>query len=197
MKRKLLASAALGLCLALTLTACSPKELLGDFIYNTVKLFGFIEESDDDTATENVAPAGGVVTFPEGMDTTSRLTTQAVGDTLYVSFNGIANRNTPYFVAGGDSLTFTAYATTDSTKLLEFKTAVWELSDDMSATSFVQGTTVYYPTGGNCYTQTVTGLTPGKRYKVNISYDSSSFYITGGLTIQGLSGEELTDIETQ
>ncbi|MGN0984433.1 MAG: hypothetical protein ACI4OI_06290 [Gemmiger sp.] len=197
MKRKLLACAALGLCLALTLTACSPKELLGDMIYNTVKFFGFIEESDDDTATENVAAAGGVITFPEGMDTTARLTTQVAGDTLYVSFKGIQNRNTPYFTPSGDSLTLTAYATTDSTKLLEFKTAVWELGDDMTTTSFVQGTTVYYPTGGDCYTQTVTGLTPGKRYKVNISYDSSSFYITGGLMVQGLSGEELTDVTNE
>ena len=30
---------------------------------------------------------------------------------------------------------------------------------------------------------------------MNISYDSSKFYVTGGLKIQGLGSEELTTIE--
>lgn len=198
MKRKLLAALAAGLCLCLTLTACSPKQVAQDLVVKMVVALGFIEENSDeeDESDEVYATAGGVVTYPEGMDTDSRLTTQVEGDTLYVHFNGIMNRNTPYFVAEGTSVTLTGFATTESTGLLEFKAALWELSDDQSTASYLQGSTVYFKTGGECYTQTVTGLTPGKMYKVSISYDSGSFYITGGLTVQGLGNEELTDINT-
>lgn len=196
MKRRLLAALAAGLFLALTLTACSPKEMAQDLVYNAVVFFGFVEESEEEEeVVDQMAPAGGVVTFPEGMDTSARLNTMASGDTLYVSFKGIQNRNTPYFVAAGDQVTITAYATTDSTSLLEFKSALWELSDDNTTATYVQNSTVYYTADGSCYTQTVTGLTPGKLYKVTVSYDSSSYYITGGMAVQGLSSEELTSLE--
>lgn len=191
---------ALALCLALSLSACSPKETMKDLVVKTVTALGFIEESsgDEDEATKVVATAGGDVTFPETMDPTSgKLVTQVEGDTLYVAFNGIQNRNTEYFVPASDSITVTGYATTESTNenYQTFKVAVWELSDDKTMTSYVQGSTVYYTTDGTCYNYTITGLTPGKQYKVNISYDSSIYYITGGLKIQGLGSQELTTIE--
>ncbi|WP_346667927.1 hypothetical protein [uncultured Subdoligranulum sp.] len=191
---------ALALCLALSLSACSPKQALKDAVVKAVTVLGFRDESafDEEEATKVMATSGGEVTFPEGFDSTSgKLVTQAAGDTLYVAFNGIANRSTEYFVAASDSLTVTGYATTESTNenYQTFKVAVWQLSDDKATTSYVQGSTVYYTTDGTCYTYTITGLTPGKQYKVNISYDSSKFYVTGGLKIQGLGSEELTTIE--
>lgn len=191
---------ALALCLALSLSACSPKQALKDAVVKAVTVLGFRDESafDEEEATKVMATSGGEVTFPEGFDSTSgKLVTQAAGDTLYVAFNGIANRSTEYFVAASDSLTVTGYATTESTSenYQVFKVAVWQLSDDKATTSYVQGSTVYYTTDGTCYTYTITGLTPGKQYKVNISYDSSKFYVTGGLKIQGLGSEELTTIE--
>ena len=191
---------ALALCLALSLSACSPKQALKDAVVKAVTVLGFRDESaaDEEEATKVMATSGGDVTFPEGFDSTSgKLVTQAAGDTLYVAFNGIANRSTEYFVAASDSLTVTGYATTESTSenYQTFKVAVWQLSDDKATTSYVQGSTVYYTTDGTCYTYTITGLTPGKQYKVNISYDSSKFYVTGGLKIQGLGSEELTTIE--
>lgn len=191
---------ALALCMALSLSACSPKEAMKDVIVKACTALGFIDESsgDEEVSTKIMATAGGDVTFPEGMDTTSgKLVTQAEGDTLYVAFNGIANRSTEYFVAAGDSLTITGFATTESTNenYQTFKAALWELSDDKATTNYVQGSTVYYTTDGSCYTYTVSGLTPGKQYKVNISYDSSIYYITGGLKIQGLGSEELTTIQ--
>ena len=191
---------ALALCLALSLSACSPKQALKDAVVKAVTVLGFRDESasDEEEATKVMATSGGEVTFPEGFDSTSgKLVTQAAGDTLYVAFNGIANRSTEYFVAASDSLTVTGYATTESTNenYQVFKVAVWQLSDDKATTSYVQGSTVYYTTDGTCYTYTITGLTPGKQYKVNISYDSSKFYVTGGLKIQGLGSEELTTIE--
>lgn len=191
---------ALALCLALSLSACSPKETMKNLIVKTVTALGFIEEGsgEEEESTDVMAAAGGEVTFPEGMDTTSgKLVTQVDGDTLYVAFNGIANRNTEYFVAGSDTITVTGYATTESTNenYQTFKVAVWELSEDKATTSYVIGSTVYYTTDGTCYTQTISGLTPGKQYKVNISYDSSIYYVTGGLKIQGLGSETLTTIE--
>lgn len=191
---------ALALCLALSLSACSPKQALKDAVVKAVTVLGFRDESasDEEEATKVMATSGGEVTFPEGFDSTSgKLVTQAAGDTLYVAFNGIANRSTEYFVAASDSLTVTGYATTESTSenYQTFKVAVWQLSDDKATTSYVQGSTVYYTTDGTCYTYTITGLTPGKQYKINISYDSSIYYVTGGLKIQGLGSEELTTIE--
>lgn len=193
---------ALALCLALSLSACSPKQALKDAVVKAVTVLGFRDENagDEDEATQVMATAGGDVTFPEGFDSTSgKLVTQASGDTLYVAFNAIQNRSTEYFVAAGDSLTITGYATTESTSenYQTFKVAVWQLSDDKTTTSYVQGSTVYYTTDGTCYNYTITGLTPGKQYKVNISYDSSKFYVTGGLKIQGLGSEELTTVEEE
>lgn len=116
------------------------------------------------------------------MDTTaSKLVSEVDGDALYVAFNGIQNRSTDYFVAGSDSLSITGYATTESTNenFQTFKIALWELSDDKTSTSYVIGSTVYYTTDGTCYQYNVSGLTPGRQYKVYISYDSTRYYITG------------------
>ncbi len=191
---------ALALCLALSLSACSPKQAMKDLVVKAVTVLGFREEGtgEDEEATKVMATAGGDVTFPEGFDSTSaKLVTQAAGDTLYVAFNGIQNRSTEYFVPASDSITVTGYATTESTNenYQVFKVAVWQLSDDKTMTSYVQGSTIYYTTDGTCYNYTITGLTPGKQYKINISYDSSKFYVTGGLKIQGLGSEELTTVE--
>lgn len=192
---KRIATASLALVLALSLTACSPKDMLGNMILGAADLFGLrSESSNDDEAEETVATPGGSISFPEGMDTQSRFPTMVSGDTLYIAFNGISNRSTDYFVAASDTVTLTAYATTESATILEFKAALWELSDDQTKTSYLQGSTVYFPTGGECSTYTVSGLTPGKMYKVTVSYDSVSYYITGGMTVTGVGSEQLTSL---
>ena len=97
--------AALALVLALSLTACSPKDMLGNMILGAADLFGLrSESSNDDEAEETVATPGGSISFPEGMDTQSRFTTMVSGDTLYIAFNGISNRSTDYFVAASDKI---------------------------------------------------------------------------------------------
>lgn len=197
--KKRLAALAMAGVMALTLTACSPKEMLSNAILTTATVLGFrdADAGDEDEAPEKKAEAGGSITFPDGMETTGRFVNEVHGDTLYISFNGIANRSTDYFVAGGDSVTVTAYATTDSATINEFKAAIWELSEDRTQTSYVQGTTVYFATGGECSTATISGLTPGKMYKVYISYDSSSYYITGAMTVTGVGSEEMTTVENE
>ena len=201
-RTRILSMGALALCLALALSACSPKETLKNVIVSACTALGFIdgEASQEEEANETMAQAGGDVTFPESMDTSEgKLVTQVEGDTMYVAFNGIQNRNTDYFVAASDSITVTGYATTESTNenYQTFKVALWQLSDDSTTTGYVTGSTIYYPTDGANYSYTITGLTPGKQYKVNISYDSSIFYVTGGLKVQGLGSEELTAIEEE
>lgn len=197
--KKRLAALAMAGVMALTLTACSPKEMLSNAILTTATVLGFrdADAGDEDEASEKKAEAGGSITFPDGMETTGRFVNEVHGDTLYIAFNGIQNRSTDYFVAGGDSVTVTAYATTDSATINEFKAAIWELSDDRTQTSYVQGTTVYFATGGECSTATISGLTPGKMYKVYISYDSSSYYITGAMTVTGVGSEEMTTVENE
>ena len=73
-----------------------------------------------------------------------------------------------------------------------FKIAFWELSDDKTSTSYVQGSTIYYCADGSAYQYNVTGLTAGKQYKITISYDNGNkYYVTGGLKVEGLGSEEL------
>ena len=182
-------------CLCVSLTACSPKEVLKSAILKTTTALGLRQETSDEDEVDDLtyATSGGDVTFPETMDTTaSKLVSEVDGDALYVAFNGIQNRSTDYFVAGSDSLSITGYATTESTNenFQTFKIALWELSDDKTSTSYVMGSTVYYQ-------YNVSGLTPGRQYKVYISYDSTRYYITGGLKVQGLGSEELTTIENE
>ena len=177
------AALVLAAVLALSLTACSPKEVASNLILKTADLLGLREEgSDDDEADEIVAQPGGEVNFPDGLQDTSVHWNQQVQDgTLYVAFNSIQNRNTEYFVAGSDTVQVTGYATTESTGILE----------DMATTPYVAGTTVYFPTGGECSTYTISGLTPGRLYKANVSYDSGMFYITGGVKIEGIGSDDL------
>ena len=108
--------------------------------------------------------------------------------------NGIANRSTEYFVAGGDSMTVTGYASTEasSENYMYFKIAFWELSDDKTMTSYVPDSTIYFRADEADYQYTITGLTAGKQYKITISYDNGNkYYVTGGLKVEGLGSTEL------
>ena len=93
------AALVLAAVLALSLTACNPKEVASNLILKTADLLGLREEgSDDDEADEIVAQPGGEVNFPDGLQDTSVHWNQQVQDgTLYVAFNSIQNRNTEYF----------------------------------------------------------------------------------------------------
>lgn len=171
---KKLITLALTLALALSLTAC----------------LGSQRES---TANDIYAEQGGEITLPEGMDTSRRFNTQLDGSTMYIDFNRVMVRNTGYFYPAGDTLTLTSYATTESPGLLEYKAGLWELTDDNKA-QYVNGCTLYFTTGGDCYTGTFSGLDPAKRYKITISYDSATYYITGAMKVEGVSnGEMLSD----
>lgn len=67
-------------------------------VVHLVHKLGLVEESDeDDTDTTSVCRRQRGV--PRRDTTAARVVTYPVENTLYVSFNGIANRSTEYFVA--------------------------------------------------------------------------------------------------
>lgn len=195
--------------LAVSLTGCSKEELRDkatDIIIDTATKMGFIDaegEGEEEEVVHTEATAGGSVTFPEGFDPTQgRIPTTLQDGTLYVGFNGIEYRSTAYFVAAGTSATVTAYANHDNPNqdTIQYKIALWQLSEDQTKTSYVDGTTVYFTAtadGQQCYSYTMTGLTPGRRYKLAISYDSTWYYITGGITVSNVSDQDLTDLNDQ
>ncbi len=111
-----LTALAMAVLLAVSLTACSRSRSprIWSCIWSTSWAWSRNPTRMTPTPPPK-APAGGNVEFPAEMDTTAaRVVTYPVENTLYVSFNGIANRSTEYFVAGGDSMTVTGYATTEA-----------------------------------------------------------------------------------
>ncbi len=92
------------------------------------------------------------------------------GYTMYVVFNGIANRETGYFYVPDGTLTLTAKATGESTGMKSFKIALWEKLD--GETTYVEDTTIYFYTNDETNTYTITGLDPEKQYRMNFSYDA-------------------------
>ncbi len=199
----LLAAVLLGACLS----ACSVEEMrekASDLIIDMATRFGFIseEEAEDDVQRTEAAP-GGSITFPEDfVDEGESMTTMLRDGTLYIDFNNIRYKTTDYFVATSNSVTITAFAASTNTEAKTpplYKAALWMLSEDMAHTSYVEGSTVYLSAAGEntCYTRTVSGLTPGRRYKVSISYDTTSYYVTGGMTVGPVSDEDLLTTEPE
>ncbi|MFI3169123.1 MAG: hypothetical protein R3Y06_04160 [Faecalibacterium sp.] len=109
----------------------------------------------------------------------------ADGYTMYVVFNGIANRETDYFYAPTGTLTLTAKATGESTGMKSFKIALWEKLP--GETTYVESTTIYFYTNDETNTYTITGLDPDKEYRMNFSYDAYGYYIYGVMQVDGVS----------
>ena len=193
-KRTRLMALGLAIVLAFSLGGCSVKEALVDVL---VKVLGVDESGDDESSTDIYAPAGGSIALPEGFDTEATWTTQIADGSLYLGFRGIQNKTTGYFVASGSSMTFTSYASTESTSWTEYKAALWKLSDDDATTTYVDKSTIYFTTSADesCYTYTLDGLEAGARYKVVVSFDAGSAYITGAMQVQGVTDTALEEIE--
>ncbi len=177
---------ALGLALAMAafcLTGCS----------------GTSEEEATSEAVEELyiaSQAGGSITWPEGLDTTATFASQLdeASGTLYVVFNSVQNRFTNYFTPAGSSITVTSYATSEKeTATSQYLVTLWEETD--SGRAYVNGHTIEFATGGECASATFDGLTPGKNYKIGIAYMSGVYRISGGLSVNGLSGAQALDLE--
>lgn len=188
-----LMAAGMACVLAFSLAGCDFRETATNIL---IKVLGVEDSDEDESSTDIYAPAGGSVTFPEGFDSTSRWTTQIQDGNLYIGFNGIQNKNTGYFSPAGTSVTISSYASTESTGLTEYKAALWALSADATSTQYVPDSTIYYTTSadGTCYTYTIEGLDPGTKYKVVVSFDAGSAYISGGMQVTGIAGDALEEV---
>lgn len=161
------------------------------FVFTALTGCGSASKEAEEQERESItATQGGSITWPEDMDTTVRFGTEIDESTgtLYAVFNNTQNRYTGYFTTAGDSITLTSYATTESTGITSYLITLWK--EGYGGREYVNGKTIEFPTGGECYTATFSGLEPGVRYKVGISYLSGTYYISGGLTISGLTGAE-------
>ena len=132
-------------------------------------------------------PCGSDVPYPDGFDHTARFAATQVDSTLCIAFHslGIAGRSTDYFTVAGDSITVTAAATTDSERLFTYKAALWKKTEQ--GAEYTDGGTIQFTCDGELYTATISGLEPGAQYKLTLSYDSGSYTISGGMSVEGLA----------
>lgn len=184
--------------MALALTACSPKKVAQDMVIGMVQALGFTTaDEEEDEATETMATEGGSITYPEGFDASGTNALLQDG-TLYLSFKDMQYYSTDFFTPAGDTVTVTSYGSIDATtSYTAYKVALWELSEDGTTTSYVAGSTVYFTVSSDetCYTYDIGGLTPGKKYKARVSFDSTVARVTGGMTISGLTDDALVQTE--
>ena len=154
----------------------------------------FTQESDsapeEDDTPQIEAVEGGSISWPEGLDTSLRFTTgtNEDGTVLYAVFNNVQNRFTGYFTPGSDTITMTSYATTESPSINTYQLTLWK--EGYGGREYQDGYTAVYSTSGECQTAQFTGLEPGVRYKIGISFLSGVYYISGGLMVEGLTSAE-------
>ena len=84
-----------------------------------------------------------------------------------------------YFTVPGGSLTITGYGTAEGTQ--RYKVSVWQKV--AGGAQYVNGSTYYIKTDGQNYRCVISGLDPAASYRLTISYDSSRYYLYGGLKV--------------
>ena len=81
------------------------------------------------------------------------------------------------------SLTITGYGTAEGTQ--RYKVSVWQKV--AGGAQYVNGSTYYIKTDGQNYRCVISGLDPAASYRLTISYDSSRYYLYGGLKVEGIA----------
>lgn len=117
-------------------------------------------------------------------DPSAKYATAALNSCLNVVFNGIWTRQTDYFTVPNGVITVTGYGTAEGTQ--RYKIAVWKKTD--GGAQYVDGSTYYIKTDGQNYRCSIGGLDPAASYRLTISYDSSKYYLYGGLRVEGIAG---------
>ena len=111
-------------------------------------------------------------------------TSDPLNGSLNLVFNGIWSRQTDYFTVPGGSLTITGYGTAEGTQ--RYKVSVWQKV--AGGAQYVNDSTYYFKTDGQNYRCVISGLDPAASYRLTISYDSSRYYLYGGLKVEGIAG---------
>ena len=95
-----------------------------------------------------------------------------------------SRQQTDYFTAPNGVITLTGYGTAEGTQ--KYKIALWRKVD--GGAQYVDGSTYYIKTDGQNYRCSIGGLDPAASYRLTISYDSSRYYLYGGLKVEGIAG---------
>ena len=177
-KTKRIFAFALALLLAaLMLTGC--KSTLKSIAH---KLTGASDEVQEEDTIQWAAPSSDPLMIEGIADTSAKYATAVANGSLNIVFNGIWSRKTDYFAAPNGTLTITGYGAAEGTQ--KFKVAVWQKID--GGVQYVPDSTYYFKTDGTNYRCTISGLDPAAIYRLTISYDSSRYYLYGGLKVEGV-----------
>ena len=176
MKKQLLALL-LAAVMVLSLTGC--KETLKKVAQ---KITGHSEEVQEEDTTRWAEATTDPLIIQGIADASAKYATATADGCLYAVFNGIWSRQTDYFTVPGGSLTITGYGTAEGTQ--RYKVSVWQKV--AGGAQYVNGSTYYIKTDGQNYRCVISGLDPAASYRLTISYDSSRYYLYGGLKVEGI-----------
>ena len=126
-------------------------------------------EVQEEDSTRWAEPTSDPLNIEGIADASAKYASAAVNGSLNLVFNGIWSRQTDYFTVPGGSLTITGYGTAEGTQ--RYKVSVWQKV-----------------AGGQNYRCVISGLDPAASYRLTISYDSSRYYLYGGLKVEGIAG---------
>ena len=102
-----------------------------------------------------------------------------------LNLEGIGDPSAKYAAAAVNGvITLTGYGTAEGTQ--KYKIALWRKVD--GGAQYVDGSTYYIKTDGQNYRCSIGGLDPAASYRLTISYDSSRYYLYGGLKVEGIAG---------
>ena len=139
-------------------------------------------EVQEEDSTRWAEPTSDPLNLEGIADASAKYASAAVNGSLNLVFNGIWSRSTGYFTAPSGSLNIMACGTAEGTQ--KFKVALWKKVD--GGAEYVTDSTYYIHTDGTDYRCTISGLDPAASYRLTISYDSSRYYLYGGLKVEGI-----------
>ena len=148
------------------------------------QLTGRSDAVQEEDTTQWAELTGDSLSLEGIADPSAKYAAAAINSCLNIVFNGIWSRQTDYFTAPNGVITVTGYGTAEGTK--KYKIAVWRKVD--GGAQYVDGSTYYIKTDGQNYRCSIGGLDPAASYRLTISYDSSRYYLYGGLKVEGIAG---------
>ena len=142
-------------------------------------------EVQEEDSTRWAEPTSDPLNIEGIADASAKYASAAVNGSLNLVFNGIWSRQTDYFTVPGGSLTITGYGTAEGTQ--RYKVSVWQNGGRRRYSTSTEAPTISKTDGQN-YRCVISGLDPAASYRLTISYDSSRYYLYGGLKVEGIAG---------
>ena len=139
-------------------------------------------EVQEEDSTRWAEPTSDPLNIEGIADASAKYASAAVNGSLNIVFNGIWSRKTEYFTVPSGLLSI--YGCAEGTQ--RYKVSVWQKV--AGGAQYVNGSTYYIKTDGQNYRCVISGLDPAASYRLTISYDSSRYYLYGGLKVEGIAG---------